>query len=424
LFVLKYEDSFKRYVIPWDAWHEDEHSLSQPIPIEGMGLDLPEAWDVHIVDPNQTQPASIEMMVQALENPIGTPALEVMAKNDIRTVAIAVDDLTRPACVQSILELLVDKLEACGINKEQIRIIIGVGLHGPVEGQDVVRKLGRRISGIQVVNHDAKGELATCTLANGKSVTINRMFMLADLKIVIGTVMPHLYAGFSGGAKMIIPGLAGIDTIASSHKSALMGLGGKLRQIEGNLFRERIEAVAKVVGPVFSIQLVVDSQRQIARVFAGDIISSHRAAVQYAEKLYISNFPKNLDVIILNAYPKDTELLQIENAFIAYRTASNLVKDGGVVVVTAACSHGMGRHGLFEPGMPLYFKPQAFRFLGDRRLIVYSPGVTADDFHALFWDKYSFHRQWPGVVDELKQKYPTSCAVGIIPCASLQMSSH
>lgn len=372
---------------------------------------------------NQAPVLTKEAITQALDEPIESPSLDALVEGK-ETVAIAVDDLTRPACLQPVIDPLLDKLEERGIDRRRIRIIFGLGMHQSVTGIEIAKKLGadaaRRVG---VLCHDPSAELAEVPLGDGKSVAINRTFFDADLKIVISTVMPHLYAGYSGGAKMILPGLAGIDAITYTHKSVLMGLSGKLRQVEGNRFRQRIESVAKAVGVDYSIQLVVNFDRQISGLFAGDIISAHRASVQYGERIYTTDFPKNLNVVVLNAYPKDTELLQSENAFIAYRSAKDLVKADGVVVLTSACSRGMGSHGLFAPGMPLHRPPGPLRFLEGRHLIVYAPGATEKAFYSLFWEKYSFHRQWQGVIDELGQKYRNLCNVGIIPYASLQMAN-
>lgn len=421
---MKTESTSKSYLIPWDAWHENEHFISQPVSAYGKELNFPETWDVRMIGINPAPATPVEEIAESLTSPIGTPPLAKMARG-AQSVAIAVEDMTRPACLQPVMDLLLATLENSGIDRRQIRIIFGVGVHGPVQDEDIIRKIGKNATmGIEIVCHDARGDVSLVSLGNGKSVTINRLFAACDLKIAISTVTPHLYAGYSGGAKMIVPGLSGIETIVYTHKSVLMGLGGKLRQIEGNRFRQNIEVAAKALGIVFSIQLVVNAERQIAGVFTGDIVSAHRAAVQYAEKIYTTQFPHDLDVVILNAYPKDTELLQLENAFIAFRNANNLVKEDGVVVVTAACHKGIGQHGLFGPGMLFYHTPQPFRFLGNRHLIVYAPGVTAEEFYSLYWSKYSFHNDWQGVINELQQHCQDRCTVGIIPCAPLQVPGH
>lgn len=403
----------QQYSIPWGAWHSDTQ----------LKLTLPEHWEVETVHANSPCALTDEAIAQVLENPIDTHQLSELAQGK-KNVVVAVDDLTRPACLQPVVDALLMKFANLGISCQSIRIIVGVGAHKPLAKMDLEKKLGyRSLERVEIFCHDANADLLEMPVGNGKSVPINRIFAEADLKITISTVTPHLYAGYSGGAKMVLPGLAGMEAITYTHKSVLMGLAGKLRQVEGNRFRTRIESIARCVGVDYSIQLVVNNKRQIAGVFAGEIVSAHRAAVQYAETVYTTDFPKGLDVVVLNAYPKDTELLQIENAFIAYRSARDLVKEDGVVVLTAACSQGIGTHGLFGAGQILHRSPRPLRFLEDRHLIVYTPGITEKEFYSLFWERYSFYRQWQDVVTELQQRYAGSCKVGVIPCASLQMAN-
>jgi lactate racemase len=421
--TVKSDSSLNRYSIPWNAWYEHEQLNSYDRLTSGLEIMLPESWDCRMVDMTHAPALGVKAIAESIEKPIGSPPLAEILRRNPQHVAIVVDDLTRPTCLQPVIDFLLDKLEECGIKSRQVRIIFGVGVHKPLNKMEINKKLGlRAATSVDVISHDAHGELIEVPLGDGKSITINRRYVEADLKIVIGTVMPHLFAGYSGGAKLIVPGLAGFDAIVNTHKSVLMGMSGMLRQIEGNRFRERVEAMANIVGVDLSVQLVANHKREIVGIFAGDITSAHRAGAQFAENLYAADFPEDLDVVFLNAYPKDTELLQIENAFIAYRSAKKLLKKDGIVVVMAACSQGMGHHGLFEPGKPLYRAPRPFRFLEGRRVIVFAPGATDKEFYSLFWEGYSFHRQWRSVIDELLQRYPHTCNVGVIPCASFQMA--
>ena len=413
----------KQYSIPWAAWHEETLSGSSRLGASEMSVSFPESWDIGMVNINSAPKVDSESINIAVENPIGVPSLAEIISGKNRRIAIAVDDLTRPACIEPVIEILLKTLQVSGIENEQIQIIVAVAAHKPLTRNDIIKKVGKTAGkALKVVSHNAESDLHEIQLGEGKTVPINRKFVNADVKIVIGSVMPHFYAGYSGGAKIILPGLAGLQAILNTHKSVLMGLSGKLRQIDGNRFRTRIESIAKAVGVDFAIQLVVGRNREIVGVFAGDIISAHRAAARFAEKVYVTEFPKNLDIAILNAYPKDTELLQAENAFIAYRSSRDLVKPDGTIILTSACSEGFGVHGLFQPGCPLYREPRPHSFLEGRHMIVFAPGVNKHEFHSAFSRDYSFHRHWQGVIDELTQRYSGPCRVGIIPCAALQMS--
>ena len=413
----------KQFLIPWAAWHEQTvPTTSGAIPATNI-LTFPEHWDVEMVSLKHIPPLTSEAIDRAFETPTGvSPLRDIISRNGKR-IAIAIDDLTRPACLKPVTDLLINKLKQNGISRDDIQIIVAVAAHKPLTFTEVAKKIGNEAAKkLKVVNHHPESDLENVPIGDGKTVPLNRRFIRSDIKMVIGTVMPHFYAGYSGGAKIIIPGLAGIDAILNTHKSVLMGLSGKLRQIDGNRFRNRIESIAKAVGVDFAIQIVVGPNREIVGIFTGDIISAHREAVHFAEKIYISEFPKNLDIVILNAYPKDTELLQIENAFVAYRSAQNLVKPEGTIVITSACSEGLGVHGLFQPGKPLYRQPRPHGFLENRHVIVMAPGITQKEFYSLFHSSNSFHQGWQGVIKELKQRYTQSCKVGIFPYSPLQMS--
>ena len=257
------------------------------------------------------------------------------------------------------------------------------------------------------------------------SVKINKHFIKSDLKIVVGSVIPHPFAGFSGGAKIVFPGLAGIDAIERSHRAALMGFAGGFGKVEGNRFREQAENIAKRIGIDIAINIVVNSQRKIAGLFVGDVIQAHRKAVKFACDVYSTKAPEALDVAILNAYPKDNELLQAEGAFNIYRSAQNhLVKENGTVIITSACSVGLGNHGLFEPGANLYRKPTPKRFLGNRKFIFFSPNINNTDFHSVFWDGYSMYADWQEITAELQSEYHDDCRIGVFPHATLQLSQE
>lgn len=415
----------RQYQIPWAAWHEKTQATSSDLAVSEKELSFPKSWDIEMVNINSVPMADDGAVDCALDNPIGIPALADSIPGQKAKIAVAIDDLTRPACLEPVISSLQKKLQNCGVKNENVQIIVAVAAHKPLAKNEIAKKIGGTAAKtFDVVSHNANSDLMDVQLSEGKFVPINRRFAKADFKIVIGTVMPHFYAGYSGGAKIVLPGLAGLEAITNTHKSVLMGLSGKLRQIEGNRFRNRIEAIAKAVGVDLAIQLVVGRNREIIGVFAGDIVSAHRAAVEFAEKVYVNEFPRNLDIAILNAYPKDTELLQLENAFIAYRSSQELVKANGTIVLTSACSEGLGVHGLFQPGGSLHREPRPHGFLEGRQMIVFAPGVGEQEFYSVFSSSYLFYQEWQGVIDELRRRHSDECRVGIIPCASLQMSGN
>ncbi|PIY20268.1 hypothetical protein COZ13_01275 [Candidatus Desantisbacteria bacterium CG_4_10_14_3_um_filter_40_18] len=342
--------------IPWQAWYGDEV----------FGLKFPKDWNVQAYKMKDAEEIGQQELKEAFTNPINTATITEMA-NGKKTVAIAVEDITRPSPLADILCKIIQQLQEGNIHDEDVKIIVSTGGHRPLLRDDLIKKLGKDIvERFDIYNHNPFENLVDTGITLGKiPVRINRFFMESELKIVVGTIVPHAFAGFSGGGKIILPGLSGIELLERSHKFVMMGLRGGIGEVEGNRFREEVEDVAKRIGVDMGINLVVNSKRELAGVFVGDIVAAHRAGVQLARTVYATDVPSvEVDVAILNAYPKDMEMFQIDNAFGIYRSAGKgLVNDDGVVILTSACTLGRGYHALFEPGMRLHKPPVKRKFL-------------------------------------------------------------
>jgi len=374
----------------------------------------------------QDAPAMPENAIAAaLRRSIAAPSIYRLGK-DKRRVAIAVDDLSRPTPAGEILPVLLEMLKTCDIRDEQIRIIISLGSHSALTPEQIARKVGKAVAQrVCVENHDCNDNLVEVGVKVGQTpVLINRTFAEADLKILIGSVLPHAFAGFSGGAKMVLPGLANIESIEWTHKAVLMGLRGKAGTLEGNRFRAEFERVARHVGVQFGINVVVNSRREIAGLFAGEVEAAHRKAAEFVRQIYATRLSTEpLDVAICNAYPKDDELLQAENAFMLHHTApANYLKEDGVILLISACSLGMGHHGLFGPGQRLHRQPMRKGFLGHRHVAAFMPGVSAEEFYRIYWEGYPHFQTWEATLEFLQQRYPNGARVGIFPCSSIQIA--
>jgi nickel-dependent lactate racemase len=402
------------FSLPWAAWFGDDH----------FTLTFPPHWQVEQFEMADAPAMPKNAIAAALMRSIDAAPIYSLARNKKR-VAIAIDDLSRPTPAGLILPTLLEMLRFCELREEQITIIISLGSHTALKPEEIVRKAGKEVaSRVRVENHDCQGNLVDVGVKVGQvPVQINRTFAEADLKILLGSVVPHAFAGFSGGAKMVLPGLSNLESIEWTHKAVLMGLRGKAGTLEGNRFRAEFERVARHVGVQFSINVVVNSRREIAGVFAGDIEAAHRQAAEFARKVYATPLPAEpLDVAILNAYPKDDELLQAENALMFHHTApASYLKDDGILLLTSACTLGMGHHGLFGPGQRLYRKPMRKGFLGNRVLAAFMPGVTTTEFHQIYWEGYPHFHSWEATLQFLQQRYPDGARVGVWPCSSIQM---
>ncbi len=406
----------KAVAVPWKAWHGDEACV----------LTFPDSWQVESYA-MQNAPSMSEADVRdVLANPIGTASLSTLAQGKKR-VAIAVDDLSRPTPTKKLLPLVLETLHRAGVSKAQTTVVVALGSHARMSDRELTIKLGEDIvRHYRVVQHDPFRHLSPLGIElGGVPVQINTDFFQADLKLSMGGITPHPFAGFSGGGKLILPGLANMDIIERTHRYVVMGFRGGLGAVEGNQFRDEIERICRLCGVDFIIDSVVNQSREIAGVFAGDVKAAFLQGVTFARQVYQTHMPRDLDVAILNAYPKDTDLVQSENAYNLLRSVPDpVIKEDGQVVLLTAATHGVGTHGLFAPGGRLYHKPLRKRWLCRRRLLVYSPGSSVEDVRSLYWKGYPFCHTWEDVIKGLQQSFPYgTCRVGVFPCSAIQLGA-
>lgn len=406
--------SVPSFEIPWGAWFGDARRR----------LALPEGYEVEVCTPRGASPLDAEGLERSLSLPVGAPPLRQLARGR-RNAAVAVEDMSRPARLRETLPHLLRELHRGGIPEERVRIIVGSGGHAPMDRPALVKKLGRRIlSRYEVINHHPYENLVDLgRSARGIPIHINKTFVESDLKVAMGSVVPHPYAGFGGGAKIVLPGVAGIETLEANHRPAVTGVRGGWNDVERNTARQEMEEIALRVGLEFIANVVTDDRRRTVGLFAGHPIEAHRAAVDMARGVYATPRPgAPVDAAVLNAYPKDTELLQVGNAFNVLRFAPpNPVRPLGAVVVTAACPLGRGHHSLHGPGMRIYRDPVRRDYLEDRPVIFHSPNLNAHDARVSFWEGYPFERTWGGVLQRLQDVCGERARVAVFPCAPLQL---
>lgn len=396
--------------LPWSAWYE-ETELSFDFPMDYQ-IDVYQIRQLPAIDQGQIS-AKLENLKNLLQ--LSIP----------KNIIIVVDDLTRPVILEPLLKDLLAKLRAFGVSNDKIKLLIGLGSHRPLSKTDMTKKIGAEIvEKYTCLNHNPDETVATGLQWGKTELKINKHYLSADFKIVISGLTPHSFAGFSGGAKMLIPGISDLEIISKTHKSVLMGFMGKLGEVENNRFRKVIEELVAQVGLDYFAGVLINGDRTIADIFTGDFKNAHRQAAAKAKKLYQTeiNTDELYDSIILNAYPKDTELLQAENAFIPLKSANiPFVKEDGLIVVTSACSEGLGHHGLFGPGGLLYRKPRPLRFLKNKKLIFYTPNVSDQEFHSIFHSDYLLFREKERLINYLKSSLAKQAKIAVFPYASLQL---
>jgi lactate racemase len=403
----------RAFSLPWKAWHGDE----------SCELVFPEAWDVRLCSMTQAAALTNLEIRNAVRNSVGGAGFVALCRQ-AKNAAIVVDDITRPTPTKVLLPLVLDQLTTAGISRADIKIIVALGSHAPLSGADLVLKLGAEVvQDYNVLQHDPLHNLADIGIRlDNTPVKINKDFVDSDLKISMGCITPHPFAGFSGGGKLILPGLASMEVIERTHRYVVMGFRGGMGIVEGNQFREEVEEVCTQCGLNLIVDTVVNQEREIAGVFAGDFKVAFLKGVEFAREVYQTLLPVEVDVAVLNAYPKDTDLIQSENAFNVLRSTSRgFVRDGGKIVLATASSHGRGVHGIFAPGGRLYRKPIRKRWLGNKELIIYSPSVSKEECRSIFWEGYRFCSTWEEVVKNLGAAFADHCNVAVFPCASIQL---
>ena len=404
------------FPIIWEAWYKDGNTE----------LFFPPDWNIDILrikDAPRLDDGTIE---KALINTFNAQPLIESAKGK-NTAVIAVEDITRPARLERVLAFVTRELLSAGLKKDNIKIIICNGAHAPMLRADMNMKFGKEIlNNFLILNHNPYDNLSDTNIILGKTpVRVNRYFFEADLRIGIGSIIPHGFAGFSSGGKLILPGLSDIATLERSHKYVMMGFRGGINDVETNKFRHELEDVALRIGLDFFIGIVPNSKREIAGVFSGHLVDAHRAGVSFARTIYETKVKKSYDIAIFNAYPKDSELLQADAALLPLKTTKHeLVKENGLLIIMSRCSNGFGYHSLFGPGMRLSRKPIKRRNLGNRNLIVFSPEINQAEFQCLYWDGYKLANDWISVIRILEEKFHKKRpGIAILPCAPLQLLS-
>ncbi len=316
----------------------------------GLTLELPEGFEYRVLEARSAVPLddAATAIVQALDAPIGCPPLAEMARGK-RSAAISVCDITRPAPNREVLPPVLARLEAAGIPRAGITILIATGLHRPATEAEI-----REICGIEtaaryrVLNHRAR-ELsehrALGMTAAGTPVYIDERFASADLHITLGFIEPHLMLGYSGGRKLIAPGLAAQETIKVLHGPRFMR---DPRAVEGSieanpLHRELLE-IARLARHDFLVDVALGRgtpRRPIAGVFAGEPVAAHRQGVEFVSRVMLETLDQPVDAVITTAagYPLDLTFYQAGKGITA---ASHIVKSGGKILLLAACEEGVG----------------------------------------------------------------------------------
>jgi len=389
-----------------------------------MEIDLPDDWDVQYCPMNgfDKAPLTVEEMATSIENPVGTPPLSALARGKQRAV-IVFDDMTRPTRVYELVPLLLKTLHEAGLTEDQITLVCALGTHGALTMVDFRKKLGAEIvEKYRVFNHNIyENCVEVGTTRRGTRVMFNREVMQADLKIGIGCVTAHAQAGFSGGGKLFLPGVAHVDSISHYHLDVekmgkeTTGMGCH----ENNILRQEINEAAAMAKVDFLLNVVVNGRGETTGLYAGELFQVHETAVAAAKQLYRTDpTPRDKNIVIANAFSKPNEM-----GIAIVLGAMALEKFTGTVVVIADSPEGqvphylLGRFGSDYGGRqyPVAAIPPSVKVI----LMTAYPDRTLLDWFANP-EVGTVIRDWDTVLELVRPYYGKGTRAAVLPNATMQ----
>lgn len=389
-----------------------------------LEIDLPDHWEVEFCPMRGAArpPLTLQQMEDAIRNPIGSPPIRELGRGKKKAVVIF-DDMTRPTRTYELAPIVLRELAAAGIRDEDITFVCGLATHGALTQNELRKKLGTEIlRNFRVFNHNPyENCVEVGTTRYGTRVLINREVMEADLKIAIGCVTAHAQVGFSGGGKLVLPGVAHIDTITHYHLDVeaqapeTTGLGN----FDNNVLRFNIEEAARMAGLDFKVDVIVNDRGATTAVFAGNFLASHSEAVALAKEVYaVEPRPRDKDLVIANAFAKANEM-----GTCVLVGALGLKDFTGTLVIIANSPEGQVVH---------YLLGRFGRDFGGRQypVAVIPPSVNmivqAPYMDKTFADWFSnpdvvtYTKDWRGTMDILGESFGPGANVAVIPNATMQ----
>jgi nickel-dependent lactate racemase len=313
-------------------------------------LNVPDENLICVLMPNTVQQGLTgeAEVSRALENPIGTPRIGQIVRPG-ETVAIVTSDITRPLPSYKILPLLVEELLQAGIRRQDITVVFGLGSHRKQTAEEQKKLVGEQVfAQIKCIDGDDSDCVHYGYTSRGTPVDIVRAVAEADRRICLGNIEYHYFAGYSGGAKAIMPGVSTRDAIQHNH-SRMVEAAAAAGRLEGNPVREDIEEAARMVGVHFIVNVVLNEHKEIVHAAAGDVVQAHREGCRYLDRLYGKPIAERADIVVVSqgGAPKDLNLYQTQKAL---DNAKHAVNKGGVIILVGSCKEGLGEH-VFEEWM-------------------------------------------------------------------------
>lgn len=398
-------------------------------------LDFPATWDLHVMEmAGHNLPVLTPQQIgDQCSQPIGAKSLRELAEGK-KKVAISFDDLTRTTPAYAVTPWVVAELAKAGVDDQNILFIGSFGTHRAMTQEEVARKLGPQIAkNYAWLNHDAFDNVKEVgTTTRGNKILLNQTFLGADLKICISGVKVHQDAGYGGGAKAVLPGLAALSTVEYNHTQILTKVSttGPVKIFKNDMRLDMIEA-ARMAKVDYTVQILYNDHLQPTRIWGGDIVEAHHAGVRVAAKTCCTPTLKDADIVVANAYPQNAQ------AFHGALWINYSVRDGGTGVLIV--QHPLGLDPVHYLNNRLAGRGGATQFdLTDRRvngtfgrggggrgnakktnLIVYSQYLTRNMKNNYRTGTF-FCDRWADVIAKLKQLHPGDPKVAVYPYAGMQ----
>jgi len=372
---------------------------------------------------------------QAFRNPIGSRTIGQLARQR-REAVIIFDDTSRPTRSAEIVPHIIEELNANGISNDHIRFVCALGAHGAFSRIDFVKKLGEDIvEEFPVYNHNAFSNLTDLgKTMMGTPVKINSEVMACDLKIGLGSVVPHPGSGFGGGAKILLPGVASIESMAHNHgkvggisMSTFFGVDTTNKKpsigwgkVEGNPMRMDQEEAARMASLDIKVDTVINGYGETTDVFVGGFVDEHRAAAKVARNTYGTKTVGNADIVVSNAYAKASD------ATLATQSTVINIKENGTLVLVVNAPEGQVTHYLVgkfgkKSGGPLYapYLPRYSRMIIFSQYKVKDPLTPIGEQDSVIWTS-----EWSEVIELLKAAHPGNPTVAVYPYAEIQVDER
>ena len=311
----------------------------------GSGVQTVELPDQNVMgilraNPIQHERVGAVAVQWALTHPIGSKPLHQLAKPG-QKIAIVTSDISRPFPSYAVLPAVLDELYRAGVSPADITVVLALGSHRRHTEEEMRRLVGERCFGeVRCVDSDIQDCVHMGTTSRGTPVDMTRTVAEADFRICLGNIEFHYFAGYSGGAKAMMPGVSTPEAIQANHRFMVSpdACAGKL---EGNPVREDIEEAGKICGIDFIVNAVLDEHKQIVFAVAGHVTEAHRAGCAYLDRMYRCAIPARADIVLASqgGAPKDANLYQTQKAL---DNAKHAVKKGGTIILVGACPEGLG----------------------------------------------------------------------------------